>query len=63
VKAGIFGQDGALRDNTAGVPQGGILSPVLANLALSVLDEHIAQMPGGPDSSQASEPPAPARPG
>jgi RNA-directed DNA polymerase len=26
---------------------------VLANLALSVLDEHIAQMPGGPDSSQS----------
>ena len=53
LKAGILGQDGALRDNTTGVPQGGILSPVLANLALSVLDEHIAQMPGGPGSSQS----------
>jgi RNA-directed DNA polymerase len=53
LKAGILGQDGALRDNTMGVPQGGILSPVLANLALSVLDEHIAQMPGGPGSSQS----------
>jgi RNA-directed DNA polymerase len=52
LKAGILGQDGALRDNTMGVPQGGILSPVLANLALSVLDEHIAQMPGGPSSTQ-----------
>jgi RNA-directed DNA polymerase len=53
LKAGILGQDGALRENTMGVPQGGILSPVLANLALSVLDEHIAQMPGGPGSSQS----------
>ncbi len=53
LKAGILGQDGALRDDTMGVPQGGILSPVLANLALSVLDEHIAQMPGGPGSSQS----------
>src|SRR5215216_2970130 len=44
LKAGILGQDGALRDNTMGVPQGGILSPVLANLALSVLDEHFAQI-------------------
>jgi len=53
LKAGILGQDGALRDSTNGVPQGGILSPVLANLALSVLDEHIAQIPGGPGSSQS----------
>jgi RNA-directed DNA polymerase len=52
LKAGILGQDGALRDNNAGVPQGGILSPVLANLALSVLDEFIAQIPGGPVSTQ-----------
>jgi len=53
LKAGILGQDGALRDNTMGVPQGGILSPVLANLALSVLDEDIAQIPGGPGSTQS----------
>ncbi len=52
LKAGILGQDGTLRDNNAGVPQGGILSPVLANLALSVLDEYIAQIPGGPGSTQ-----------
>jgi RNA-directed DNA polymerase len=31
---------------------GGVLSPVLANLALSVLDEFIAQTPGGPGSTQ-----------
>ena len=53
LKAGILGQDGTLRDSSTGVPQGGILSPVLANLALSVLDEHIAGIPGGPGSTQS----------
>lgn len=53
LKAGILGQDGTLRDSNTGVPQGGILSPVLANLALSVLDESIAQIPGGPGSTQS----------
>jgi RNA-directed DNA polymerase len=52
LKAGILGQDGTPRDSNTGVPQGGILSPALANLALSVLDEHIAQTPGGPGSTQ-----------
>jgi RNA-directed DNA polymerase len=51
LKAGILGEDGALRDNDTGTPQGGILSPVLANVALSVLDEHLAQHPGGPQST------------
>ena len=50
LKAGILGEDGALRDNDTGTPQGGILSPVLANVALAVLDEHIAGHPGGPGS-------------
>jgi RNA-directed DNA polymerase len=49
--AGILGEEGALRDNDAGTPQGGILSPLLANVALSVLDEHIAHAPGGPGAS------------
>jgi RNA-directed DNA polymerase len=51
LKAGILGQDGALRDNNTGTPQGGILSPVLANVALSVLDEFVAQTPGGTNST------------
>jgi RNA-directed DNA polymerase len=39
-KAGILTQDGAAQDTITGTPQGGILSPLLANIALSVLDEH-----------------------
>jgi RNA-directed DNA polymerase len=41
--AGILGEDGRNRDTITGTPQGGILSPVLANLALSALDEHFAE--------------------
>jgi RNA-directed DNA polymerase len=41
LKAGILGEDGATRDTITGTPQGGILSPLLSNVALSVLDEHI----------------------
>jgi RNA-directed DNA polymerase len=40
LKAGILTQDGQLTDSQTGTPQGGILSPLLANIALSVLDEH-----------------------
>ena len=29
-----------VRETTAGTPQGGILSPLMANIALSILDEH-----------------------
>jgi RNA-directed DNA polymerase len=42
LKAGILSQDGAMRDTITGTPQGGILSPLLANIALGVLDEHLA---------------------
>jgi len=51
LKAGILREDGALEDTSAGTPQGSILSPLLSNVALSVLDEHIARSPGGPASS------------
>ncbi|MGL5824682.1 MAG: group II intron reverse transcriptase/maturase [Nocardioides sp.] len=40
LKAGVLTEDGLKRDTRTGTPQGGILSPLLANVALSVLDEH-----------------------
>jgi RNA-directed DNA polymerase len=43
LKAGILSEDGAERDTNTGTPQGGILSPLLANIALSVLDEHFVE--------------------
>lgn len=52
LKAGILGEDRLLRETTAGTPQGSILSPLLSNVALSVLDEHIARAPGGPASTK-----------
>jgi RNA-directed DNA polymerase len=51
LKAGILTQDGSQRDTKTGTPQGGILSPLLSNVALSVLDEHFANAPGGPRSN------------
>ena len=51
-KAGILGEDRVMRNNSAGTPQGSILSPLLSNVALSVLDEHIAQSPKGPGASR-----------
>jgi RNA-directed DNA polymerase len=51
LKAGILAQDGSQRDTETGTPQGGILSPLLSNVALSVLDEHFATAPGGPCSN------------
>jgi len=54
LKAGILTQEQSLEETTAGTPQGGILSPLLANVALSVLDEFIARRPGGP-ASDANE--------
>jgi RNA-directed DNA polymerase len=43
LRSGILGEDGRLRNTVTGTPQGGILSPLLANVALSVLDEHFAE--------------------
>lgn len=54
LKAGILREDGALENTSAGTPQGSILSPLLSNVALSVLDEHVARMPGGPSSSKSA---------
>jgi RNA-directed DNA polymerase len=43
LKAGVLSEDGIMRDTDTGTPQGGILSPLLANIALSVLDDHFAE--------------------
>jgi RNA-directed DNA polymerase len=49
LKAGVMTELGDVEDTATGTPQGGILSPLLANIALSVLDEHIHApwRPGG----------------
>jgi RNA-directed DNA polymerase len=49
LKAGILTELGEVEDTPTGTPQGGILSPLLANIALSVLDEHLHApwKPGG----------------
>jgi len=49
LKSGILTELGNLEDTNTGTPQGGILSPLLANIALSVLDEHLhaGWKPGG----------------
>lgn len=41
--AGVLCEDGVTRDTKMGTPQGGILSPLLANIALSILDDHFAE--------------------
>jgi RNA-directed DNA polymerase len=51
LKAGILTERGTAQDSITGTPQGGILSPLLANVALSVLDEYFAKIPGGPQTS------------
>jgi RNA-directed DNA polymerase len=43
LKAGVLKQHGDLARSVTGTPQGGILSPLLANIALSALDEHFAR--------------------
>jgi RNA-directed DNA polymerase len=43
LKAGILSEDGVTRETHTGTPQGGILSPLLANIALSILDDHFAE--------------------
>jgi RNA-directed DNA polymerase len=51
LKAGILTEERELKDTDTGTPQGSILSPLLSNVALTVLDEHIAKGPGGPGTT------------
>lgn len=41
LKAGVLTEQTGLKESDTGTPQGGILSPLLANIALTVLDEHV----------------------
>jgi len=43
LKAGILTKFGDREETDTGTPQGGPLSPLMANIALSVLDEHFGQ--------------------
>jgi RNA-directed DNA polymerase len=49
LKAGVLTEGGDREDTHTGTPQGGILSPLLANIALAVLDEQLHEpwRPGG----------------
>ena len=55
LKAGLLTELGEERNTPTGTPQGGILSPLLANIALSVLDEHVHApwRPGGAMSTSS----------
>src|SRR5713226_10480203 len=43
LKAGVMTADGDREEAYTGTPQGGILSPLLANIALSALDDHFTR--------------------
>ena len=43
LKAGVMTADGDREETYTGTPAGGILSPLLANIALSVLDDHFTR--------------------
>src|SRR5690348_14578299 len=54
LKAGVLTELGEHRDTLTGTPQGGIVSPLIFNIALSVLDEHLMApwKPGGAMSTE-----------
>jgi RNA-directed DNA polymerase len=43
LKAGVMTASGGREETLTGTPQGGILSPLLANIALSALDDHFTR--------------------
>jgi RNA-directed DNA polymerase len=54
LKAGVLTELGEQRNSHTGTPQGGILSPLIFNIALSALDEHV--MAGWKDGGAMSTP-------
>ncbi len=65
LKAGIMTADGDRDETYTGTPAGGILSPLLANIALSALDDHFTRQWQTQISPRAPRPsarrPLPAR--
>jgi RNA-directed DNA polymerase len=53
LKAGVLTEHGRAEDSDIGTPQGGILSPLLANIALHVLDEQV-MAPWQPDGTHVA---------
>jgi len=53
LKAGYMDLDGTRRDSLAGTPQGGIVSPILANIYLHELDVYIQQLQGELEKGKA----------
>jgi len=43
LKSGVLNELGDREETLTGTPQGGILSPLLANIALSAIDDHFDQ--------------------
>jgi len=54
LKAGVLDDLGDREQSLTGTPQGGILSPLLANIALSALDEHFTRQ-WNPDGVMGSQ--------
>jgi RNA-directed DNA polymerase len=54
LKAGVLTELGEHRDTLTGTPQGGILSPLIFNIALSALDEHL-MAPWKPSGAMSTE--------
>ncbi|MGN5734280.1 reverse transcriptase domain-containing protein [Arthrobacter psychrochitiniphilus] len=55
LKSGIMSAEGRVRESATGTPQGGNISPLLANIALTVLDKHFCDKWDAHGTSQRRE--------